>query len=311
MEIIKRQYGPPQDHHSEEARSRYLAPMFNRIVAQFHSLLVNTPESMMEGLFTTKGRIEYQFRTCGSLTVVLIKLVIGSTKERLDAIAQVLAEADACDYDNYKEGFHTPIHGILSDGTSFQFFRFERDGMERFQEEKPKIMMGITDNGYRKIGVLDFEACPKKEYIRSLRPVCETIFFVLLQGFIEGLEGLHRYSSRNTAKNDINEDQSDSWDCCKKLALECLDTATAAARSATRSKDIQPKNFKNANSMADDAWRILEECVKSIPNEFRFNTDDDLCEALYTRCCWQSCSENVPPKYCIITKHSLISLLLS
>jgi hypothetical protein len=43
-----------------------------------------------------KGRIEYQFSTYGGITVVFIeaKLDIGSLTERLNCIAQVIAECD-------------------------------------------------------------------------------------------------------------------------------------------------------------------------------------------------------------------------
>lgn len=45
---------------------------------------------------STRGRIEYQFKVCGALTIVFmeIELRIGSGDERLNLIAQVIAEAD-------------------------------------------------------------------------------------------------------------------------------------------------------------------------------------------------------------------------
>jgi hypothetical protein len=69
---------------------------FNQTVALFSGLLFNTPEALLEGRITTKGRIEYQFKTYGGITVVFIevKLKIGNLKERLDIFAQVIAECD-------------------------------------------------------------------------------------------------------------------------------------------------------------------------------------------------------------------------
>lgn len=51
---------------------------------------------MLEGKITTRGRIEYQFKTFGGVTVLFIevKLDIGSLSERLDCYAQVIAESD-------------------------------------------------------------------------------------------------------------------------------------------------------------------------------------------------------------------------
>jgi hypothetical protein len=55
---------------------------------------------------TTKGRIEYQFKVYGGITVLFIevKLAIGSATERLDCYAQVIAECDGM--------FITPLSDI-------------------------------------------------------------------------------------------------------------------------------------------------------------------------------------------------------
>lgn len=64
----------------------------NRLVAQFHLLIQTTPESIMQGRITTKGRVEYQSKVCGALTILFVevKLRLGSYDERLNAIAQVV-----------------------------------------------------------------------------------------------------------------------------------------------------------------------------------------------------------------------------
>jgi hypothetical protein len=65
-------------------------------VALFGGLVFNTQESLMEGRITTRGRIEYQFRAFRGITIVFIevKLNFGSKTERLNCIAQVIAECD-------------------------------------------------------------------------------------------------------------------------------------------------------------------------------------------------------------------------
>lgn len=65
-------------------------------MALFSGLLFNTPETTLEGRITTKGRIEYQFKTYGGITVVFLeaKLEIGSSTERSNCFAQVIAECD-------------------------------------------------------------------------------------------------------------------------------------------------------------------------------------------------------------------------
>jgi hypothetical protein len=90
------QYGPLSKHGNGEAQARFLSGYFNKIVALFSGLLYNKPEAVLEGKINTKGRIEYQFKTFGGVTVLFIevKLDIGSLAERLNCYAQVIAECD-------------------------------------------------------------------------------------------------------------------------------------------------------------------------------------------------------------------------
>ena len=62
----------------------------------FSGLLFNTPEALLDGAMTNKCHIEYQFKTCGGITVVFIevKRELGNLLERLDFIAQIIAECD-------------------------------------------------------------------------------------------------------------------------------------------------------------------------------------------------------------------------
>jgi len=85
------QYGPPHQHTTEEARSRFLTLVFNVIVLHFRQLLSNTPEGLIEANITTKGRIEYQFRAFGGVILLFmeVKLALGTANERMNAIAQV------------------------------------------------------------------------------------------------------------------------------------------------------------------------------------------------------------------------------
>lgn len=64
-------------------------------MAEFGFSFRNLPELIIEGRMTTKGRIEY-YKAFGSVSIVSVevKLKIGDLEERLDAIAQVIAESD-------------------------------------------------------------------------------------------------------------------------------------------------------------------------------------------------------------------------
>jgi hypothetical protein len=59
-------------------------------------MLRNDPETIIKGRIGTGGRIEYFFKAFGATAVLCIemKFKIGNDKERLDYIAQVIAECD-------------------------------------------------------------------------------------------------------------------------------------------------------------------------------------------------------------------------
>lgn len=68
----------------------------NRLVHQFRLLITNVPECIIPGRITKRGRIEYQFKVCGTLTMLFVEIKFHITDgcERLNAIAQIIAEAD-------------------------------------------------------------------------------------------------------------------------------------------------------------------------------------------------------------------------
>lgn len=108
------QYGPPAEHKTEEARSRFFAPVnvfrfflksifhlhpqvFDHLVKQFNFMFRNEPEcDIDEGRISTGGRIEYFFKTFGATAVLCIemKFRIGNDDERLKAVAQIISECD-------------------------------------------------------------------------------------------------------------------------------------------------------------------------------------------------------------------------
>ncbi|KAF8499558.1 hypothetical protein F5888DRAFT_1683227, partial [Russula emetica] len=99
--------------------------IFNHFISVFGFAFRNVPEATIKGRITTKDRVEYYFRTIGSIAVLFIEIEIGCGKRRLDAFAQVIAECNACDWINARMGFRAPIYGILSDGDEFEFFLFD------------------------------------------------------------------------------------------------------------------------------------------------------------------------------------------
>ncbi|KAF8227578.1 hypothetical protein L208DRAFT_1405158 [Tricholoma matsutake] len=66
MDVLLPQYGPAVEHETEEATSRFLAPIFNCLVALFGFAFRNLPESILDGRVTTRGKIKYYFKVFGS-----------------------------------------------------------------------------------------------------------------------------------------------------------------------------------------------------------------------------------------------------
>ena len=70
--------------------------IFNHLVKQFTFMLRNNPKTIIQGRIGTRGRIKYFFKAFGAIAILCIewKTKIGNDPERLDAIAQVIAECD-------------------------------------------------------------------------------------------------------------------------------------------------------------------------------------------------------------------------
>ncbi|KAH8819526.1 hypothetical protein F5884DRAFT_743934 [Xylogone sp. PMI_703] len=214
VEMFAMQYGTLDMHRSEEAKARYLSSYFNRIVAMFGGLLLNTPEAMIEGRFTEKGRIEYQFRIFQGVAVIFIEVKpqLGSYMERLDYIAQVIAEAKACSLMNYKDGFYVPILGILCVGDSFQFFQYTHS--RGSQETKPSFKIGKFLDDRTSIRLEEPElafSVDTKEQIRQLRSICESMYYVFLKAYTNGLDA-HWIISKQRGKSEGQEwDSTTEW----------------------------------------------------------------------------------------------------
>jgi len=233
IEIVMKQYGEPVQHKNEEARSRFLAPLFNRTVALFDLSIRNTPESIIRGRMTTSGRVEYHFLVFGglSLLVIEVKYVLGSDEERLDAIAQVVAECDACDYANDRFQFPPAlVYGVLCDGSTFEFFSF--DG----KTKKPTFSRGVFSDPpsqpIRALAVADFQTASQVTFIMSLRPICETIFYFLLLAYRSGVEAYAKRSVARAVKNKKVRKSTPGWKQAADFAEQALTLAVDAAAKA-------------------------------------------------------------------------------
>ncbi|KAF8476683.1 hypothetical protein DFH94DRAFT_634682 [Russula ochroleuca] len=214
MDIMLAQYGSPEEQMTKEARSRFFSPIFNCLVAQFTFALRNDPETSIKGHYPTQGGIEYLFKTYGAVAVLFIKMKhsMKSNEECLKAIAQIIAECSVFDLNNCHDNVSSPIHCILSDGSVFEFFKYER-------MPKPTFLCGCFhgDPTHLKHGLHlpDFtmmETC--LPFIVQLCWICKTIFDVMLSTHIAGLKAYRCNQLEKEGKKEglMKRSSIDGWD---------------------------------------------------------------------------------------------------
>jgi len=209
----------------------------------------------MKGRLTTKGRIEYQFLAFGAITIVLVevKLAIITPAQRLNAIAQVIAECDTCDFNNMRGNAAIPVYGILCDGRLFQFFSFESHERGHTSDRYVFSMGLFPGDPFQLEGglsIVDFSSQNNVPlFIRSLRPVCEVVFNLMLVNYIPSLSIIGK--------------ESDLWEEPTRLAKEAL--------SHTVDAETQRRNdmIADADSSTGKAIQILKLCIDAIPNAYR------------------------------------------
>ncbi|KAL0632801.1 hypothetical protein Q9L58_008317 [Maublancomyces gigas] len=263
MHLGINQFGPPEGHRNEEARSRFLAPLLGRIQSEFRFLIWNTPETIMPGRMSTRGRIEYQFKVCGALTILFIevKLQIGSGDERLNAIAQLIAEADACDLLNENNGFRSTIYAVLCDGSSFEYFSF--DGSTR----PPVFSRGVTflsdGTTASRISLPSYESTTRRDYIKALRPICESFYAMFLHGYLVGLQAYHDRSLRKAAEDGRERESTPAWFAALGFAEQAVSQAARAAVVAAEG------DLDGADECATNAREVLNKSLGAAPPTYR------------------------------------------
>jgi hypothetical protein len=153
----------------------------------------------------TRGRIEYHYVVLGGLSLLIIevKYTIGNAQERFNAIAQVIAECDgmqtstllsaqvhipfiACDYANDCRNFPaTIVYGVLCDGSTFEFFSFNGKTIP------PTFSRGIFRTSTppaQLLAIANYYGTSRVDFILSLRPICETMFYFLLLAYKTGIQ---------------------------------------------------------------------------------------------------------------------------
>ncbi|KAE8380167.1 hypothetical protein BDV26DRAFT_258102 [Aspergillus bertholletiae] len=242
------QYGPLDFHDNEEARSRFISSLFVRIVCVFNSLVVNKPETLLEGEPTRKGRIEHHFVALDSVSIVFVEVKKTWTMGRqgLDAKGQVLAECAASDYANMRQGLWVPILAILCDGNNFEFFVFDSSAKRIYSSRRVP-------------GIIAKELGDHSDLLLSIKQTCEYLFDWFIMGYINGLQSFgHR--SLNRSRTKIWE-STGQWES----ALANANTAHWYLREAAEAAN--ERDFEHAENMASQGLERLIQSVSNVPYE--------------------------------------------
>ncbi|KAF8341291.1 uncharacterized protein EI90DRAFT_3033376 [Cantharellus anzutake] len=274
MDIMLKQYGPVFVHETEEATSRLLSPIFHRLIAEFGSAFRNIPESILGGRVTTKGRTEYYLRAFGSVSVLVIGFEkVGNERECLNAIAQVIAECNACDWKNSIAGLAVPVFGILWDGTFFQFFKFV--GAQKiphsflrgaFAGDPPRFQRGLMLPD----PTTDGTTLP---FIQVVRLISETVFDLLLCAHLWSIEAFRDRSVNRGSVAGKRKQGSGKWDNAVNSAQQAL----IHFRHADEKRQKMDKD--GANQALSAAQAFLTRSIEEVPTTTRtiipFITDWD------------------------------------
>jgi hypothetical protein len=141
------------------------------------------------------------------------------------------------------------VYGILCDGASFQFFLF--DGSTK----PPSFYRGtyVEDLYQRGLRLADFtETDRARSFIRSLRIICETIFDLLLHGYISSVKAYRDRSNNCSPEHSKPRKSLDKWDEAVSSANEALE----------KFRDAEMKRLKKDRAGANALVREAQTALK-------------------------------------------------
>jgi len=129
---------------------------------------------------------------------------------------------------NCQNGLHIPIIAVLCDGRHFYFFQF----VDRCQQDaSPQLSLGVFANGDKAATVDDIGSKGSinlRDYVRQIRNVCESLFYVFLSGYQTGLDGYWNRSVLDGNTEGEGRDSTLGWSKANDLAKQALKEATSA-----------------------------------------------------------------------------------
>ena len=151
-----------------------------------------------------------------------------------------------------------PIHAILCDGATFDFFYFDgttepfsfKHGLDPNIPLAYSWALQLPDLSYG-------STCP---FINALRPICETIFDLLLCGYVSSLKALlkehHNYIVTKYAREDRSRGSVE-----EKEKEKCEEAINAAVKAWQGFKDAE---MKRQTQLTNEANSIVEEAMSAL-----------------------------------------------
>jgi hypothetical protein len=138
---------------------------------------------------------------------------------------------------------------VLTDGEQFDFFCYEGSS------KPPKISRGVLkQDGHVKesLTMASPTLADPAEFILGLRPICETLFWIVLKAFITGIDQYLQRSSRVAKETKKPLKSTTEWLNAFRFAQEALKLGVRADSQAKRGL------FTTANATAEKAASELE-----------------------------------------------------
>ena len=233
----------------------------------------------MPGCITTKGRIEcHHLRVFGRLSVVYIE--VETEEEHLNAVAQLIAEADGlylclykglilmfllisteCAYANSQLGSGAlPIYGILCDGEFFKFYCFDPStNPPTFS----RCRYGSAPPGRYSLFVANLSSYSAMDFIARLRPVCETVFYFLILGYMTQVRAQYQRFCSQGEQNGKRQESTSAWKSTNLLAEQTMELALAATAHAVDGDYIKAEELAKVASERLKARLVLAKPVGS------------------------------------------------
>ena len=268
LDMSRKTLGDRINLENEAAVQLYIHPIPNIILSLFHGRLTNLPEHLLKGGLAARGKCEFTITFNGRMMLLFIELkhtLMTTHAGHSDVIAQVMAEADGADCFNKCHEFDgIPIHCILTDGISFEFYFLT------FHNWVVLRGVGKAENGiswvnpYGRISLPASERSP--DYVGQLKIILEIVFDTFLQSYEDAIYAQRKYSERRARMHNTENGtgfrrrpSTNFWDYAYDRAIK----AHCVLRHAHTMRVAQPEE---ADVIAEHGLLLLKESAMVMPH---------------------------------------------